>query len=61
MESGCSKNMTRNTKNFLSLKSLQGVGVYFAIERKDIFWVFEALENLLKTALKMFTMCEDQS
>jgi len=33
MDSGCSKHMTGNTKNFLSLKALQGGDVSFGDER----------------------------
>ena len=34
MDSGCSKHITGDVKNFLSLKALQGVGVSFSDGKK---------------------------
>ena len=38
MDSGCSKHMTGDVKNFLSLKTLQGGGVSFGDGKKGYFW-----------------------
>ena len=56
MDSGCSKHMTGDVKNFLSLKTLQGGGVSFGDGKKGTFSEFAKWEDLLKIQLTMCIM-----
>ena len=56
MDSGCSKHMTGDIKNFLSLNTLQGGGVSFGDGKKGTFWELVKWESLLKNQLTMCIM-----
>ena len=60
MDSGCSKHMTGDIKNFLSFKTLQGGGVSFVMEKRGTFWELTKLD-LLKIQLTMCIMWMDWS
>ncbi|XP_070029856.1 uncharacterized protein [Nicotiana sylvestris] len=55
MDSGCSKHMTRNTMDFLSLKALQGGSVSFGNGKRGTFLELEKSGNHSLTQLRMCT------
>ena len=61
MDSGCSKHMTGDIKNFLSFKTLQGGGVSFVMEKRGTFWELVKWENHLENKLIMCIMSMDCS